>query len=82
VAERKAIRERRAAGGATMGWPMPAARSESWQYKPSFSCHQARPASCPSETIACRASQPALTTSPQARTARLTGGGQERESRT
>jgi len=72
----KASRERRAGGGATMGWPMPAARSESWQYKPSFSCHQARPASCPSETIACRASQPALTASLQARTARPTGGGQ------
>ncbi|NLH21574.1 MAG: hypothetical protein GX463_05325, partial [Methanothrix sp.] len=37
--------------------------------------HQARPASCPSETIACRTSQPALTTSAQARTARPTGDG-------
>jgi len=33
-------------------------------------------ASCPSETIACRASQPALTASPQDRTARPMGGGQ------
>jgi len=35
--------------------------------------HQARPASCPSETIACLLSQPALTASPQARTAQPTG---------
>jgi len=44
----------------------------------SISRHQARPASCPTQTIACRASQPALTALLQARTARPTGGGQAR----
>ncbi|HPM26532.1 MAG: hypothetical protein GX463_05310 [Methanothrix sp.] len=38
--------------------------------------HHARPASCPTQTIACRASKPALTASPQARIARPMSGGQ------
>jgi len=63
-----------------MAWPgaccepeIPAAEHEPPQAS-------SRPASCPSETIACRASQPALTTLLQVRTARPKSGGQERES--
>ncbi len=71
------IQAREAAGTRAMAqlgasrWPeIPAARNAS------ISRHQARPASCPSETIACRIGQPAPTASPQARTAQPTGGGQ------
>ncbi|HOU71198.1 MAG TPA: hypothetical protein PLK88_07360, partial [Methanothrix sp.] len=67
VAERKASRERRAAGGAAMVLLGPAASLRSRLPNTSILRHQARLVSCPTETIAGRASQPALTTSSQPR---------------
>jgi len=63
--------ERRGEGKAGAWWGLKSRLSNTSIFR-----HQPRPASCPTETIACRTSQHALTTSPRARTAWPTGGGQ------
>ena len=75
--ERRSVAPGAGCGGEARQWKGwgHAAGLKSRLSKPSISRHQARPASCPTQMIACRESQPALTASPQARTARPTGGG-------